>query len=183
MWDLNSLAHLWCVSGQYIELIRSLRGHSVLYLTKSIQHQQNKIDHTPFRHLCVWKKSVATYTNCREASTTRLWIQLLEDGPSTKLVRNSEHNLQRSSFFPFWIIILFLFNQMDQHVATVPSSTSGSTSLANPVNPNICDMQPGCVSPKAKWVVFQTAHASRHSKNKCLIVSSLRQKEYVLLPW
>ena len=52
---------------------------------------------------------------------------------------------------------------MYQQVAKVPSNTSGSTSLANPVNPNICDMQQGCLSPEAKCVVFQTARATRHS--------------------
>lgn len=49
--------------------------------------------------------------------------------------------------------------------------------------PNICDTFLGEQMFEAIWIRDQTDRASRHSKNKCFIVSSLWQKQQILLPF
>jgi len=99
------------------------------------------------------KKHVATCTNCPEASTTKTYQSgFWRMGQVQSQWETSKITCKGEVVFFFPKTISFLFSQMDQQVAGAPSKTSGFTSLANPVKqlPNICDMQPGCVSPKAK---------------------------------
>jgi hypothetical protein len=94
------------------------------------------------------------------------------------------HLQRRVNWFFFSKTISFLLSQRAQQVLAAPSKMMFLRLCSNPSSqlPNILETLEGGDIPKAKKITPQTLRANRYSKNKCLIISGLWQKQQDLFP-